>query len=93
MLLREDRRRHEDGHLLAREHGEERGAHRDLGLAEADVAAHQAIHRPRAAEVAEHLLDRALLPRRLLEREARRELLVQPVRLRTAGGSCASRAA
>ena len=34
-------------HLLAAVHGDERGAQRDLGLAEADVAADQAVHRLR----------------------------------------------
>ena len=57
VLLREHRRRHEDGHLLAREHGEEGRAHRHLGLAEADVAAHQPVHRPPAPQVGEHVVD------------------------------------
>ena len=59
---------------MPREHDLERGAHRDLGLAEADVAADQAVHRAAAREVGEHLVDRALLVGRLLEREARLEL-------------------
>ena len=64
---------------LPAEHGEERGAHRHLGLAEADVAADQAVHRLRALQVGEHVVDGALLVRRLLEREARLELLEEAV--------------
>ena len=52
VLEREDRGRREDRHLLAVHHGLERGAHRDFGLAVADVAAEQAIHRRRRFHVA-----------------------------------------
>ena len=45
VLLGQQRGRHEHGHLLAVLHGLERGPDGDLGLAEADVAAHQAVHR------------------------------------------------
>jgi hypothetical protein len=79
MLRRQDGRGDEHGHLLPGQHGQERSAHRHLGLAEADVAAHQPIHRPRAAEVGDDLLDGALLARGFLKGEARRELLVEPV--------------
>ena len=79
VLLGEDSGRHQHGHLLALEHGEERGPHRDLGLAEADVPAHQAVHRLLAGEVREHVVDRALLVGRLLERKARHELAVEAV--------------
>src|SRR5258705_5232479 len=44
-LLREHRRRHQHGDLSARHHDREGGAHRDLGLAEADVAADETVHR------------------------------------------------
>ena len=44
MLLREHGRRHEHRDLAAALHGLERGADRDLGFAEADVAADEAVH-------------------------------------------------
>ena len=47
VLLGEDRRRREDQHLPAVVGGLERRAQRDLGLAVADVAADQAVHRLR----------------------------------------------
>ena len=49
VLLHEQRRRHEHGDLLAVLHRLERGAHGDLGLAVADVAADQPVHRDRRA--------------------------------------------
>ena len=45
VLLREHGRRREHGDLFAVHHRLERGANRDLGFAEADVAADQPIHR------------------------------------------------
>ena len=45
VLLGQDRRRHEHGDLLAGVDGLERRADGDLGLAVADVAADQAVHR------------------------------------------------
>ncbi len=51
MLLREDRRRHEHGDLLAVLHRLERGPDRDLGLAVADVTADQPVHRHRLLHV------------------------------------------
>ena len=45
MLLHQQRRRREHRDLLAGLRGDERGAHRDLGLAEADIAADDAVHR------------------------------------------------
>ena len=47
MLLRQNRRRHQDGHLFACCDGFEDGPHGDFCLAEADVAADQAVHRRR----------------------------------------------
>jgi hypothetical protein len=64
-LLREDRRRHEEHHLLAVRRGLEGGAQRDLGLPVADVAADQAVHRPRLFHVRLHVLDRVELVGRL----------------------------
>ena len=49
VLAGEQRRRRQHGHLLAVLDGLERGTDGDLGLAEADVAAHEAVHRVAAA--------------------------------------------
>ena len=65
MLLGEDRRRHQQHHLLAVLHRLERGPQRDLGLAVADVAADQAVHRPRRLHVGLDELDRVALVGRL----------------------------
>jgi hypothetical protein len=54
MLAREQRRRHHDRHLLAVHRGDEGGAQRHFGFAEADVAADQPVHRPARAEVGQH---------------------------------------
>jgi hypothetical protein len=69
VLLGEHRRRRQHRHLLAAQHREQAGAQRDLGLAVADVAADQAIHRHAVLHVGEHGVDRLRLIRRLLERE------------------------
>src|SRR4051794_11452204 len=78
VLLGEDRRRREDEDLLAVVRGLERGAERDLGLAVADVAADEAVHRLRALHVGLDLLDRLALVGRLLPGERGLEL-AQPV--------------
>ena len=75
VLLGEDRRRHEHQHLLAGDGDRERGAQRDLGLAEADVAADEPVHRPRRLEVLLDRLDRACLVLGL----AVRELALEPL--------------
>ncbi|VTQ27241.1 Uncharacterised protein [Pseudomonas aeruginosa] len=62
-------------------HGDERRAHRHFGLAEADVAADQAVHGPGREHIGDHRLDGALLVRRLLEREAGREGRVVGLRI------------
>ena len=51
VLTREQGCRHHDGNLLAIQRDRERRAQRDLGLAEADVAANQPVHRPAGLEV------------------------------------------
>ena len=51
VLARQQRRRHHDRDLLAVHGGDEGGAQRHLGLAEADVAADQPVHRPAGAEI------------------------------------------
>ena len=76
MLLGEQRGRHQHRDLLAVGDRDERGAQRDLGLAEADVAADQAVHRLAALQVLEHGVDRGRLVGRFLEREALAERLV-----------------
>jgi hypothetical protein len=70
VLLGQQRGRAQDGHLLAVGHGDEGGAHGDLGLAEADVAADQAVHRLAGFHVLDHGIDGGLLVGRFLEAEA-----------------------
>ncbi len=69
VLLGQQRRRHQDGDLLAVLHRLERRPYRDLGLAVADVAADQPVHRDRLLHVGLDLLDRGELVRRLGVRE------------------------
>ena len=59
VLLHQQRRRHQHGHLLAVLDRLERGAHGDLGLAVADVAADQPVHRDVALHVGLDLVDAA----------------------------------
>ena len=74
VLLGEDRRRHEHQHLLAVARRLDRGAQRDLGLAVADVAADQPVHRALGLHVGDHGLDRVALVGRLAVGERRLEL-------------------
>ena len=74
VLLHQQGRRDEQDDLLAVLDRLERRAHRDLGLAVADVAAHQAVHRDGALHVALDLVDRDHLVGRLDERERVLEL-------------------
>ena len=57
MLARQKRRRHDDGHLLAVHRGDEGRAQRHFGLAEADVAANQPVHRPALLQVLDDGVD------------------------------------
>ena len=75
VLLGEDRRRDEHQHLLAADRDRERRPERDLGLAVADVAADEPVHRPRRLEVLLDRLDRA----RLVLGLAVRELGLEPL--------------
>ena len=75
VLLGEDRRRAEEERLLPVHGGGERGAHGDLGLAEADVPADEPVHRPRRLEI---FLDRLDRPRLILGL-AVRELGLEPL--------------
>ena len=79
VLARKQRRRHHDRDLLARHRGDERGPQRHLGLAEADVAADQPVHRAAGGEVVEHGVDRGALVVGLVIGEAGAELVVEPL--------------
>ena len=61
VLAREQGRGDDDRRLLAVDGGGEGGAQRDLGLAEADVAADEPVHRPAGREIVERRLDRVRL--------------------------------
>ena len=80
MLQREDRRRHQHHHLLAVGRGLEGSAQRHLGLAVADIPAHEPVHRPWRLHVGLHELDRLSLIGGLAEGEALLELPL-PVRV------------
>ena len=67
-------------HLLARHGGDEGRAQGHLGLAEADVAAQQPVHRLAGGHVLEHGLDGGQLVLGLLVGEPGGELLVDAVR-------------
>ncbi len=82
MLARKQRRRHDDGHLQAVHGGDEGGAQCHFGLAEADVAADEAVHRTARRQVAEHRFDAGVLVLRLLVREAGDELVIGALRWR-----------
>ena len=90
MLLHEDGRGGEHHGLLARQRGLEGGPYGDLGLAEADVPAHEAVHRMRALHVRFDGRDGGFLIRGLLVGEALLELpLPLPVLGKgEAGGRC-----
>ena len=77
VLARQQRRRHHDGDLLAVHRGDEGGAQRDLGLAEADIAADEPIHRPAGVEIVEHGADGGELILGLLVGKAGAELVVE----------------
>ena len=66
VLQGQHRRRHQHGHLPLIQHGFEGGAQGDLGLAVADIAADQPIHRAGALHVLFDLVDGAHLIGRLL---------------------------
>ena len=75
MLPRQQRRRHHHRDLPARHRGDEGRAQRHLGLAKADIAADQPVHRPPRRQILQHIGDRARLVVGLGEREARTELV------------------
>ena len=69
---------HHDRNLFARHRGNERGAHRHLGLAEADIAAHQPVHRPPRRQIADHVADGFFLVFGLLIGKPGGEFVIQP---------------
>ena len=75
VLARQQRGRHHHRDLLAAHHGGERRAQRHLGLAEADVAADEPVHRTAGGEIVERGVDRGLLVVGLLVGKARGELV------------------
>ena len=79
MLAREQRGRRDDCDLLAAHRRDECGTQRNLGLAEADIAADQPVHRLATFQIAQHIGDRALLILGLLPRETVDELVVAGV--------------
>ena len=76
MLLHEQRGRHENRHLFAVLDGFEGGAYRDLGFAEADIAANQAVHRHRLFHIGLDFVDGGQLVGGLLIREGVLEFLL-----------------
>src|SRR2546428_30867 len=76
MLLRQDGGGHQSGDLLAVHHRLERRAERDLGLAVADVARDQPVHRLGCLHVTLDVLDGQPLVGRLLKFERRLQLLL-----------------
>ena len=80
MLAGEQRGRHHDGDLAAGQRRDEGGAQRHLGLAEADIAADQPVHRRAGGEIVDHRVDGRLLVLGLLIGEAGGELVVDALR-------------
>ena len=80
VLKREHGRRREHRHLFAVHHRLEGGAHRHFGLAVADVAAQQPVHRRRRFHVALDVGDGGFLIRRQVVLEGVLEFLL-PVRV------------
>ncbi len=89
VLLGEDRRRRQHQYLLAVVRRLERRPQRDLGLAVADVAADQPVHRPRRFHVGLDQLDRLALVGRLGEGKALLEVAL-PVGVRLERVPCTS---
>src|SRR5262249_39962861 len=76
MLARQERGGHHDGDLLAVHRRDEGGAQRDFGLAEADIAADEPVHRPAGSEIGQHSGDRRVLILGLLVWKAGGELVI-----------------
>ena len=78
VLARQQSRRHHHGHLLAVHRRDESGSQRHFGLAEADIAANEPVHRAALLQVFERRLDGGELVLRLLIGEARTEFVIEP---------------
>ena len=76
VLFGQQRGRAQQGDLLAVGHGQEGGAQRHFGLAEAHVAADQPVHGPARGHVGDHRLDGGGLVGGFLETEALGEGLI-----------------
>ena len=76
MLARQQRRRHHHGDLLAVDGGDEGRAQRHFGLAEADIAADQAVHRPAGAKILDGGVDGGELVVGFLVGKAGAELVI-----------------
>ena len=85
VLLRQDRRRRQHGHLFAAFDGEKRRAHGDFGFAVTDVAADQTVHGFFALHAGEGFVDGALLVGGFFILEGRFEFFVHVVRRREGG--------
>ena len=77
VLAGQQGRRADNGHLLAAHGHNERRPQRDLGFAEAHIAADQPVHRLAAGEVGQHVGDGVQLVVRLVVGEAGAELVEQ----------------
>ena len=80
MLAGQQGRRADDRHLLAAHRHHEGRAQGDFRLAEADIAADQAVHRLAGRQVLQHVVDGAELVVRLLVGEAGAELVEHALR-------------
>src|SRR5262252_868881 len=76
MLACQERGRHHNGDLLAVHRGDEGGAQRDFGLAKADIAANEPIHRAARSKIGQHGGNRRVLILGLLVRKAGGELVI-----------------
>ena len=79
MLLGQDLGRRHERHLQSVLHRDERREQRDDGLAGADVALQQAVHRLRALQIVDDLLQRLPLPGRQPERQHAPGRLADPI--------------
>ena len=77
MLVRQQRGRHQHGHLAIFFHGLESGPHGHLGLAVPHIAADEAVHRFGGGHVIRDVFNGPALIRRFLILEGRLELVVQ----------------
>ena len=93
MLLGQDLGRRHERHLQAVLHRDERREQRDDGLAGADVALQQPVHRLRPLQVVDDLLERLLLPGGQPERQhARAPIRGCDRRRESAAGFCSAAA-